>query len=193
MSAAKRRHVDGSTDETGSNDGHRGEESKSGCVVVLVSVSRPAREGKSHQSSLLATLFVGRGRKPLRLRNYKPKDESLKAFEAPAQPPPSKEIEQSLRMEDDAVTATSSSDPMSLAPKKANWDLKRDMAPKMARLERATQRAIAELIRERMAETEGAQREGQGNEEAQGWSGTDLAAAVTARAEARNTEDDEDV
>ena len=61
-----------------------------------------------------------------------------------------------------------------LAPRKPDWDLKRDVAPKLARLERRTQRAIAELIRERLQEE-------------------DLANAVSAGANAaRNLAEDED-
>ena len=39
---------------------------------------------------------------------------------------------------------------LNLAPKKANWDLKRDVARKVARLEKRTQRAIIEMIREKV-------------------------------------------
>lgn len=35
-------------------------------------------------------------------------------------------------------------------PKKANWDLKRDVASRLAKLDRQTSRAIAEIIRERV-------------------------------------------
>lgn len=38
----------------------------------------------------------------------------------------------------------------SLAPRKPDWDLKRDASKKLERLEKRTQRAIAELIRERL-------------------------------------------
>ncbi|MFH4976552.1 hypothetical protein AB6A40_003261 [Gnathostoma spinigerum] len=38
-----------------------------------------------------------------------------------------------------------------LAPRKVDWDLKRDIADRMAKLERRTERAIAELIRQRLA------------------------------------------
>ncbi|KAJ0178742.1 hypothetical protein K1T71_005517 [Dendrolimus kikuchii] len=38
----------------------------------------------------------------------------------------------------------------SLAPRKPDWDLKRDVAKKLERLERRTQKAIAELIWERL-------------------------------------------
>jgi coiled-coil domain-containing protein 12 len=37
-----------------------------------------------------------------------------------------------------------------LAPRKPDWDVKRDVAKKLQRLERRTQKAIAELIRERL-------------------------------------------
>lgn len=38
-------------------------------------------------------------------------------------------------------------DILNLAPRKVDWDLKRDIEGKLAKLERRTQRAIAELIR----------------------------------------------
>jgi len=41
-----------------------------------------------------------------------------------------------------------------VAPKKPAWDLKRDIAPKLARLEKRTRRAIVELVREKAAEAE---------------------------------------
>jgi len=39
---------------------------------------------------------------------------------------------------------------MSLAPRKVDWDLKRNIAKKLERLERRTQRAIAELISKKL-------------------------------------------
>ncbi|RUS17666.1 cwf18 pre-mRNA splicing factor-domain-containing protein [Endogone sp. FLAS-F59071] len=41
-------------------------------------------------------------------------------------------------------------DLFNLAPKKPNWDLKRDVEKKLARLDRRTQTAVAELIRIRL-------------------------------------------
>ena len=38
----------------------------------------------------------------------------------------------------------------SLAPRKPDWDLKRDVAKKLEKLERRTQKAITELIWERL-------------------------------------------
>ena len=60
-----------------------------------------------------------------------------------------------------------------LAPKKPDWDLKRDIGPKLEKLEKRTQKAIAELIRERLKEE-------------------DLANAVAAGASAALAEEDED-
>lgn len=60
-----------------------------------------------------------------------------------------------------------------LAPKKPDWDLKRDIGPKLEKLEKRTQKAIAELIRERLKEE-------------------DLANAVAAGASAALAEGDED-
>lgn len=50
---------------------------------------------------------------------------------------------------------------INVAPKKANWDLRRDIAGKLAKLERRTQRAMVELMAQeeakRMEEDGGAQ------------------------------------
>uniref|UniRef100_A0AAG5CN65 Cwf18 pre-mRNA splicing factor n=1 Tax=Anopheles atroparvus TaxID=41427 RepID=A0AAG5CN65_ANOAO len=43
-------------------------------------------------------------------------------------------------------------DIVNLAPRKPDWDLKRDVSKKLEKLERRTQKAIAELIRERLKE-----------------------------------------
>lgn len=46
-------------------------------------------------------------------------------------------------------------DIQNLAPRKPDWDLKRDVSKKLDILERRTQRAIAELIRERLQKNRG--------------------------------------
>jgi coiled-coil domain-containing protein 12 len=38
----------------------------------------------------------------------------------------------------------------SVAPKKINWDLKRDISDKLAKLERRTQTSIVEMLKERL-------------------------------------------
>lgn len=47
-----------------------------------------------------------------------------------------------------------------LAPRKPDWDLKRDVSKKLEKLEHRTQRAIAELIRERLHKNEANMLEG---------------------------------
>ncbi|CAL2042259.1 unnamed protein product [Caenorhabditis brenneri] len=42
-----------------------------------------------------------------------------------------------------------------LAPKKIDWDLKRDIESKLQKLERKTQKAVATIIRQRLAEGKG--------------------------------------
>ncbi|CAD6191352.1 unnamed protein product [Caenorhabditis auriculariae] len=42
-----------------------------------------------------------------------------------------------------------------LAPKKIDWDLKRDIEAKLQKLDRKTQRAVAEIIRHRLAQGKG--------------------------------------
>jgi coiled-coil domain-containing protein 12 len=42
-----------------------------------------------------------------------------------------------------------------IVPRKINWDLKRDLAPKLSVLEAQTQRAIAEMVREKITKQDG--------------------------------------
>merc|ERR1719389_264694 len=44
---------------------------------------------------------------------------------------------------------------VNLAPRKPDWDLKRDIAKKLEKLERRTARAIGEIIRDRLRAEEG--------------------------------------
>ena len=101
----------------------------------------------------------------IKFRNYQPKTADLKE----AVLPPVK-----LTTEEDVskLAAPVSVDvQLDVAPKKANWDLKRDIAKKLEKLERRTQQAIVEMIKQKVAE--GAE----GEEE----SGKMLAAAVSAQ------------
>ncbi|TFJ85135.1 hypothetical protein NSK_003558 [Nannochloropsis salina CCMP1776] len=41
---------------------------------------------------------------------------------------------------------------LNVAPRKANWDLKRDVAKKLAKLNRLTQKAIIEILQEKLAQ-----------------------------------------
>ena len=54
---------------------------------------------------------------------------------------PKVNLEEAIGIEPEEVLAN-------VAPKKANWDLRREIATKLAKLERKTQQAIAELALE---------------------------------------------
>ncbi|OXB73993.1 UNVERIFIED_CONTAM: hypothetical protein H355_008852 [Colinus virginianus] len=85
------------------------------------------------------------------LRNYDPEDEELKKRKLPPAKPPS--VEDKVKDQLEAAKPESIIDEVdltNLAPRKPDWDLKRDVAKKMEKLEKRTQRAIAELIRERL-------------------------------------------
>jgi len=88
-------------------------------------------------------------RKRLKFRCYKPHDQDLQG----------KQLEQVAATSiDNTVTdilnqasgQTTDIDLNTLAPRKANWDLKRDVEKKLTKLERRTKRAMAELIREKL-------------------------------------------
>jgi coiled-coil domain-containing protein 12 len=109
-------------------------------------------------------------------RSYKPLDEQFsEAVLPPAEPSDVRDkVQDELDKENEGLTMENL-DFTNLAPRKPDWDLKRDIAPKLAKLERKTQKAIAELIRERLKDE-------------------DLANAVTAGASAnqKTVIDDED-
>ena len=50
-------------------------------------------------------------------------------------------------------TVSDEVDLLNLAPRKPDWDLKRDIKSKLERLDRRTKRAIAEIIRERLKQS----------------------------------------
>lgn len=86
-------------------------------------------------------------------RSYKPADESLKELELPEAE--TQEITDKVKeeLENEKVGHQMESlDFQNLAPRKPDWDLKRDIAGKLEKLEKRTQKAIAELIRDRLKE-----------------------------------------
>eukprot|EP01118_Nematostelium_gracile_P002991 TRINITY_DN1343_c0_g1_i1.p1 TRINITY_DN1343_c0_g1~~TRINITY_DN1343_c0_g1_i1.p1 ORF type:complete len:149 (+),score=50.01 TRINITY_DN1343_c0_g1_i1:39-485(+) len=85
----------------------------------------------------------------VRFRNYAPKDEQLqqRKIPRPSVPSISKEITDKLSK---IANEEPDWDSMSLAPKKANWDLKRDAERKLEKLELRTQKAIVEMMREKL-------------------------------------------
>ncbi|KAL4122713.1 hypothetical protein QTP88_014996 [Uroleucon formosanum] len=92
--------------------------------------------------------------KPLpkpRFKSYIPEDEGLKAELIPTPQPGNivAEVEDQLKA-GETVFTVQELDLNTLAPRKPDWDLKRDIEKRMTKLERRTQRAIAELIRDRL-------------------------------------------
>ncbi|KAG7190874.1 hypothetical protein KM043_006935 [Ampulex compressa] len=86
-----------------------------------------------------------------KFRSYKPQDDSLKEQVLGNAKPGDVESE----VQDQLSAANSKVvieelDISNLAPRKPDWDLKRDVSKKLEKLERRTQKAIAELIRERL-------------------------------------------
>lgn len=114
-----------------------------------------------------------------KFRSYKPQDESLKESVMPSAKPAdvAEEVKEQLAAADSRVVMDDL-DITTLAPRKPDWDLKRDVAKKLEKLEKRTQRAIAELIRDRLRLEQG----------------DDLASAVNAgaRAQLAEAKDDDD-
>ncbi|KAJ3479095.1 hypothetical protein NLI96_g9304 [Meripilus lineatus] len=77
---------------------------------------------------------------------------------------------------EDAEKRAQDLDLFNIAPKRANWDLKRDMEKKLAKLDRQTQMAIHTLIRQRLAAEKG--------------QSDDLVGAMNAQERANQLEDD---
>jgi coiled-coil domain-containing protein 12 len=89
----------------------------------------------------------------LKFRNYAPRDGFLRDLRIEAAPLPSMvgEINRKLIMMD----ARKNEDLLALAPKKPNWDLKRDIEKKLEALEKRTQRAIVLLLKQKLEGEEG--------------------------------------
>ncbi|KAI4457745.1 pre-mrna-splicing factor cwf18 [Holotrichia oblita] len=86
-----------------------------------------------------------------KFRSYKPEDELLNEHLRPETKLVNlnEEIQEQLESAQSKVVLEEL-DISNLAPRKPDWDLKRDVAKKLEKLERRTQKAIAELIRERL-------------------------------------------
>ena len=86
----------------------------------------------------------------LRFRNYQPKSEDLKGNEVAPAPLPSVEEQVGAA---EALHNDATQEPLlNLAPKKANWDLKRDIEPQ-ARTATATRRVLVPPARVRWRHT----------------------------------------
>ncbi|XP_053670247.1 coiled-coil domain-containing protein 12 [Anopheles nili] len=88
--------------------------------------------------------------KPI-FRNYKPESEEIQmaVIENGRVGNVENEVSTQLEMMKTSIVIEEI-DVANLAPRKPDWDLKRDVSKKLEKLERGTQKAIAELIRERL-------------------------------------------
>lgn len=86
----------------------------------------------------------------LQFRNYNPRTPELKDFCLPRVT--SADIEDQIDKEiESAITAAEDQDVvLAIAPRKPNWDLKRDVDRKMQVLQARTDRAVVQLIRQRI-------------------------------------------
>jgi len=91
-------------------------------------------------------------------RNYTPADASLEQKGSDGEPSVKKQKQEKSALQEALekaqaevkVSQTEQEDLTTVAPKKINWDLKRDIQPKLDKLERRTQKAIVELLKERL-------------------------------------------
>ncbi|KAF3438412.1 hypothetical protein FNV43_RR21174 [Rhamnella rubrinervis] len=94
----------------------------------------------------------------MKFRNYVPHDKQLQEGKLP---PP-----ELLKFEDPVAAVPPPSDKkedpfVNIAPKKPNWDLRRDVQKKLDKLDRRTQKAIYKLMEEQEKEKELAEQENQ--------------------------------
>lgn len=89
----------------------------------------------------------------IRFRNYVPKDPKLRQFCLPR--PSVDELEKQIAKEaQGAIQAAKEEDILSqVAPRRPNWDLKRDVERKITILSRRTDKAIVQLIREKIEQS----------------------------------------
>lgn len=99
----------------------------------------------------------------IRFRNYVPTTETLKDSIVPEPEQPSIEVAVEQQQAEIVIadserraaedTTNKDVDLLNLAPQKIDWDLKRDIAPKLEKLERRTKRAIDMLVLAKMQKT----------------------------------------
>ncbi|KPP76287.1 coiled-coil domain-containing protein 12-like [Scleropages formosus] len=117
--------------------------------------SSPEDEEPDKKRMLREEEYVEERHRELKLRNYTPEDEELKQRQVPKAKPAS--VEEKVKEQLEAANpepVIKEVDLVNLAPRKPDWDLKRDVAKKLEKLQKRTQRAIAELIRERLKGSE---------------------------------------
>ncbi|KAJ0403341.1 hypothetical protein ATCC90586_004847 [Pythium insidiosum] len=102
-----------------------------------------------------------------------PDDDTNESVEQPASPKhstvASEESAVAVAVQAQEDDGEEEGDVLNLAPKRANWDIERDIAPMLKKLERRTQHAIVEILREKMAteqqDADGSEDEGDDEDE----------------------------
>jgi len=94
-------------------------------------------------------------------RNYDPETRTLKKRNHSEDVEMEDAVEKNVEglaeriVKEDSEKRAQELDLFNIAPKRANWDLKREMEKKLSKLERKTQEAIHTLIRQRLAAQKG--------------------------------------
>uniref|UniRef100_A0A8C1CP92 Coiled-coil domain containing 12 n=1 Tax=Cyprinus carpio carpio TaxID=630221 RepID=A0A8C1CP92_CYPCA len=124
-------------------------------LKALKAQGHASEDGEPERKRALEDSETEDRHRELKLRNYTPEDEELKERQVPKAKPAS--VEDKVKDQLEAANpepVIEEVDLANLAPRKPDWDLKRDVAKKLEKLERRTQKAIAELIRERLKGSE---------------------------------------
>ena len=87
----------------------------------------------------------------LKFRNYAPTDAPVPDESETPAPSAAKQAEEQIEKELQKSMVTSKDEAVSITAKSPDWDLKRDIADKMKKLNRQTLRAIRSLVAERIA------------------------------------------
>lgn len=123
------------------------EERRARLRAMRADAGRPTPEGDDDENDADV--------KEVKFRNYLPRDGDLTrvpATTAPTMVPAKSDDEED---EDDRPMALKPNvgdvDPAMLVPKKANWDLKRDVERRVGKLEKRTARAMVDIAREEEA------------------------------------------
>jgi hypothetical protein len=87
----------------------------------------------------------------LKFRNYAPSDAPVPDETAKPQASAAKQAEEAIEEELQRSLVTSKDEAVRITPQSANWDLKRDVAERLKKLERQTLRSIRSLVQDRIA------------------------------------------
>lgn len=122
----------------------------------------------------------------IRFRNYQPRSEVLQGLSVDKPIIPN--VEDEVGAAEVAHNDATQEPLLNLAPKRPNWDLKRDLEPQMKRLRAQTDRAILRLIAEKVASDQQAESESASSKPGEK---LDLASAVN-RQQKLDAGDDDD-